>query len=190
MGVTLGVYTIIFFLFSLYDPDRTFRAIDEFYLISVVCFTAGLVLAGLLYFTELDITRLTLLYFYGFHFLFVVIWRIILRMIIRTNLANGQVVRRVLLIGSGEAAQHALMRLDELTWAGVELIGYLSEESRPTISYGEIPYMGNYKDINQVLSNKDVDDILVALPAESYNKAYQLVSSLFDKQCNHPSWAS
>ena len=184
VGVAFGVYTIIFFLFSLYDPDRVFRAIDEYYLLSIVCFIAGLVLAGILYFTGLDISRITLLYFWGFHFLFVVSWRLIIRLFIRANITNVQVLRRVLLIGGGEAAQRALRRLDELNWAGVELIGYLAEDNTLILTRGTIPYLGHYNDINQILSKETVDDILVALPAESYDKAYRLVSSLFDKHCN------
>jgi exopolysaccharide biosynthesis polyprenyl glycosylphosphotransferase len=178
------LYPLIFALFSIYDPLRTYRAVDEYQILSVTCFVAGLALAGLVYFTARDVSRLTLLYFYGLHFVLVTWWRAAVRLIRRSLNGKGRDLRKVLLIGGGEAARIALKRLDELEWAGVSLVGYLTDgEAIPDVNE-TIPLLGSLTDVATIVPKLRVEDVLVALPAESYSKVNELVTRLLDKPCN------
>lgn len=178
------LYPVIFFLFSLYDPERTYRAVDEYQLLSIVCFVAGLALAGLIFFTARNLSRLTLLYFYGIHFGFVTLWRALIRIIRHTLYEKGQVMRDVLLVGGGESAQRALERLDELAWAGVHLVGYLSDNEPIPATNGCVPMLGHLDQVGEMVQKLGVADVLVALPAESYNRVNEIVTRLLDKPCN------
>jgi exopolysaccharide biosynthesis polyprenyl glycosylphosphotransferase len=171
-------------LFSVYDPNRTYRAVDEYQMLSIVCLVSGLILAGLVYFTVRDISRLTLLYFYLIHLALVVAWRAIVRIIRRGLNINGRDLRNVLLIGGGDIAHRALERLDELAWAGVHLVGYLTDGEPIPSNNGECPRLGSLADVESVMREQDVQDVLIALPAESYTKVNELIIHLIDKPSN------
>ena len=179
------LYPIIFTLFSLYDPERTYHAVVEFQMLSGASFVAALALAGLVYFTARDISRLTLLYFYGGHFVLVILWRAVVRLARRALNDNGQDYRNVLLIGGGEAAQRALQRLDDLAWAGVRLVGYLTDgEPIHGAKEQDVPRLGGLSDVREVVRAQAVQDVMVALPAESYARVNELVERLIDQPCN------
>ncbi len=180
----LAVYPLVFLLLSLYDPERTFRAVDEYQILTVACLFAALALAGLVYFTARDISRLFLVYFYGTHFLLVFSWRALARIVLKRPNGKALDAHRVLLIGGGESARQALERLYELSWAGVELVGYVTDGDTIPLANGAVRYLGSLKDAEWVVNQYHVDDVLLALPAESYKKLQQLVTMLIDKPCN------
>ena len=70
------LYPLVFLVFSLYDPERIFRALDEYQILGGACMMGALALAGTIYFTARDISRLLLVYFFAAHFFFVFFWRI------------------------------------------------------------------------------------------------------------------
>lgn len=178
------LYPLIFLLFSIYDPERTYHAVDEYQLLSIASFIAALAMAGLVYFTVRDVSRLMLLYFYGIHFVLVTSWRALMRIVRRSLNIKGRDLRRVLLIGGGQAAERALERLDELAWAGVQLVGYLTDGEPISSFNGSITLLGSLDKVDHVVQQYSVEDVLVALPAESYQKVNELVSCLIDKPCN------
>jgi exopolysaccharide biosynthesis polyprenyl glycosylphosphotransferase len=178
------LYPLVYLLFSIYDPERTYHAVDEYQILSIASFIAGLTLAGLIYFTARDISRLTMLYFFGIEFILVVTWRGWARILRRGLDGNGRSNRQVLLIGGGDVAKRALERLNELSWAGISLVGYLTDGELIPETNDDLLYMGKLDKVNSVVTEQHVDDVLVALPAESYIQVNQLVSSLIDKPCN------
>jgi exopolysaccharide biosynthesis polyprenyl glycosylphosphotransferase len=178
------LYPMVFLLFSLYDPEKTFRAADEMQIITIASFIAGLALAGLVYFTARDVSRLFLIYFFIIQLFMMIIWRSTARVARRRQNGRGRDARRVLLIGGGEAAKQALDRLYELSWAGVQLVGYLTDGKPIPSNNGKIPLMGGLKDAEKIILKHDVSDVLIALPAESYNKLQHMVTRLIDKPSN------
>ena len=178
------LYPIIFLVFSIYDPERTFRAVDEYQILTIANFIGVLTLAGLVYFTARDISRLTLLYFYAIHFVLVTTWRAVVRIARRIMNTNGHDVRKVLLIGGGESAQRVLSRLDELAWAGVQLVGYLTDGEPIPSDQGDVHLLGSLMDVDQIVQTNQVEDVLVALPAEAYSKVNDLITRLINKSCN------
>src|SRR4030066_1224626 len=45
------IYPVIFIAFSVYDPNRTYRAVDEYQMLSIVCLVSALALPGIVYFS-------------------------------------------------------------------------------------------------------------------------------------------
>lgn len=183
--VIVGIlYPAIFIVFSVYDPNRTYRAVDEYQLLVMVCLVSALVTAGLVYFTVRDVSRLTLLYFYFIHLVYVVLWRAVVRIIRRSMNTKGRDLRNVLLIGGGEISQKALERLDELAWAGVHLVGYLTDGAPIPSTNGGCPKLGSLSEVEKVVREQDVQDVLIALPAESYSTINELIVHLIDTPSN------
>jgi exopolysaccharide biosynthesis polyprenyl glycosylphosphotransferase len=180
----LLLFPVIFLLLSLYDPQRALRFRGEFQQLFWACALAYLALAGLVYFTAREISRLFLLYFFAVHFITVANWRIIWRLVRKAQNEGGRDQRRVLLIGGGEAAHQALDRLHQLAWASVHLVGYLTDgESIPT-GNGSIPHLGTLNNAESIVRKNRIDDVLIALPAENYDKVRHLLPQLMDQPCN------
>src|SRR5690606_18604073 len=97
---------------------------------------------------------------------------------------NGAAPRRVLLIGGGEAARRALERLHDLAWAGVNVLGYLTDGELIPSANGHIPRLGPLQAAERIVATLEVDDVLLALPAESYAEVQKLVGRLMTKSCN------
>lgn len=178
------IYPVIFIAFSVYDPNRTYRAVDEYQMLSIVCLVSALALAGIVYFSVREVSRLTLVYFYAIQLALVVLWRAVVRIIRKSLNIKGRDLRNVLLIGGGEVAHKALERLDELAWAGVHLVGYLTDGEPIPSNNGTCPRLGNLTDVENVMREQDVQDVLIALPAESYSKVNELIIHLIDKPSN------
>lgn len=184
LAVAVITYPLTYLFFSLYDPDRAFTAADEYQRLTIANVLAALALAGFVYFTQRNISRLFLVYFYGFEFALVIGWRITFRNF-TYGTANGKGgSRRVLLIGGGDAAQQALSRLDELSWAGITLVGYLTDEELIPADSESIRHLGHLNQAPGIIEEIDITDVLIALPAESYERVQQLVGELIDKPCS------
>jgi exopolysaccharide biosynthesis polyprenyl glycosylphosphotransferase len=180
----LLIYPLIFLLFSLYDPERTFNPANEYQTLMIASLIADLVLAGLVYFTIREISRLYLVYFYVIQFALVTSWRSVERMVRRSQNEKGRDLRKVLLIGGGEAARYALDRLHELAWAGVYLVGYLTDGEPIPTANGDIHLLGGLQDADRILDSQTIDDVLIALPAEAYHRVQELTTTLINKPCN------
>jgi exopolysaccharide biosynthesis polyprenyl glycosylphosphotransferase len=178
------IYLLIFLLFNLYDPDHTYRLLDEYQLLTGACLVAALALAGIIYFTARDISRLILVYFYIIHFCLTISWRGVARLARISQNGRARDQHRVLLIGGGEPALQLFDRLQKLSWAGVQLVGYLTDGEPIPAANGGFSFLGNLNKIDKVVEEYAVDDILIALPAESYQKIYHLMPHLVDQPCN------
>jgi len=180
----LYIYPLIFLLFSLYDPGRTYKAVDEYQILSIASLLAALTLAGLLFIMAHEKSRLMLLYFYGIHFALVALWRAVVRLVRRRRYSEGQQPRRVLLVGGGEAARRALDRLEELSWAGVQLVGCLANGEPISAHKTDIPLLGTFDNLEQVLQQHAVKDVLLAFPAEDYCTVNEMAARLVTQPCS------
>ncbi len=177
------LYPFIFLVFSLYDPSRAFRDASEVQVLAAASFVSGLALAGLIYFTQRDVSRLLLVYFYVFHFLLVVTWRGFFYLYRKVSGPLEGDLRRVLLVGGGETALRALNRLEDLSWSGVKLVGYITDgDPVPSLKEG-VGCLGKLDDVSAIIDRLSVDDVLIALPSEAYSSVERLVASITDKPC-------
>lgn len=177
-----ALYMALFVLFSVYDPERIYRAVDEYYTLTVASAVAGLALAGLVYFTARDVSRLSVLYFFGCHFVLLMGWRTLAR-VARQGSFRPRTHHRVLLVGSGEPARRALDRLFGFAWAGVDVIGYVREGAEE-IPGAPVPCVGTVAELEPVLDRHDVDDVLLAVPAERQAEFEIIMSRLAARACN------
>ena len=181
---TVLLYLLVFTLFSIHDPKRTYRAVNEFQILVWASTIAALALTGLVYFTARDTSRLFLAYFFGFHLVLVASWRAVERLIRQGKNVKGQDLRKVLLMGGGESAFHSLQQLDDLAWAGVHLVGYLTDRDPIPSINNNINQLGSLGEAEKIIQAYQVDDVLVAMPAESYNSIQQIITKIMDKPCN------
>lgn len=178
------LYPFVFFVFALYDPEHVFRAAEEYQSLFEACFLGGLALAGLVYFSNRDISRLSLLYFFALQFALLVCWRRLFDAVVRRRRRDGKSERRVLLVGSEEPVRYVVEQLGKPSWAGIRLVGYLTDGDPIPFANGALACLGALAQMEKVIEQFQVSEVLLALPAESYAKMQQLVVRLVDKPCN------
>lgn len=178
------VYPVVYFLFGLYDPERTYRSVDEFQTFTVASIFAGLSLAGLIHFVMPTLSRLFLVYFYVVQFVMMCSWMLIYRILLRNRRRTDALTHRIVLVGGGMAARQVLERLHAFNTPDLKIVGYLTDGNPIPEANGTIPKLGGLNDVASVVAKHQVDDVLLAMPAESYSDMQKLMEVLASKPCN------
>ena len=99
-GLAALIWAVIFMVLSLYNPNRVFRAVDEFPLVILATTLAAFSLAGFLYLTYRDVPRYLFVYFFLTDLALLISYRAVLRAFFRLRRSHHQGMTRVLIIGA------------------------------------------------------------------------------------------
>lgn len=174
--VALGLWILMSFTTSLYDPKRVYKATEEF---QVLTFTIGLfalLSAGVLYFTFRDTSRVLMLYAYALIWVFLILWRVLSRTIFRTQrkIFKNQ-DSRVIILGAGQLGQHVADMIQQNSDMALRFCGYLddacTDEMKPQM-------LGTLSEVGAVVMTESIDDVILALPPSQQMRVNAIVSSL------------
>lgn len=85
---------------------------------------------------------------------------LIVRLVLQAWRSIGRNTRYILILGSGQAAHSYLDKIKKSPQLGYKVVGYLAPERNSL----EIPYLGDYSNLQAVLSMKIVDVTVVTAP--------------------------
>jgi lipopolysaccharide/colanic/teichoic acid biosynthesis glycosyltransferase len=85
----LTIYPALLLLLSFYDPRRTYRAVDEYQILTVSSILSGVALGFVILFIERDLSRLLLVYFFVIEFVLMFSLQVILRLVRRKSGGDG-----------------------------------------------------------------------------------------------------
>ncbi len=186
LQLTIGLLWITTLLIlDVYTPRRIVRWVDEFQRIAMAHTVAALSLAGLLYLANVQLLRLTYIYFYLLTFLFLVLYRSILRAWHRLRHDTSGSVARILVVGSGQIGQEIIGEFARQEWPGVELVGFVDDAPHGRAQglsrqIQQIPALGNLVQTAEIVRKKRVDEVLIALPAAAHERVVNLITTLQD----------
>lgn len=182
--LTIPLLWAITFLFaSIYDPKNLYKAVDEFQRVTLGTGLAALLFAGLLFLAEQPFSRGIFIAFVLIDLIFLLSWRVASRLLFRLRrLAAAE--QRVLIVGAGEVGQRVGEMIQENHWMGLNLQGYLDNESAIKPINAELPILGQVGDIRHVVESKAIDDVVIALPQKAYGLINELTVSLHDAPVN------
>lgn len=195
LQVPLQIYTFaaIFWSGSLiiskaYQPQKILRAVDEFQRVLFASAQATLFLAGYLYMTYRELSRLQFIYFYLSTTLLILLYRGLLRIYYRLHRRNFSQVgdnNRVLILGAGDlGCKVAEIILQRSRW-GLDLVGFLDDDPEkqnwnPDCAEGKI-VLGKVDNLLTIVQEQQVNEVYIALPARSYPKIKNIVSDIQDQ---------
>jgi len=165
--VTL-IWAVVFQLFSVYDPKRTLRLVDELQQLVPAIFMSTLVFAGALYFSFRDISRLQVIYFFGIDLALLLGLRVLLRLAFHLQGGCRYNARRVLVVGAGKVGQEVAAMIRQYAWAGLELVGYLDDN--PCKRDNGLPVLGVLEDAPRLVREMEIDEVVVALPLRDHER--------------------
>lgn len=178
-ALAFAIWAVVFLLLSVYDDRKNLRAVDEFQRLVVAIGFSVLVLAGALYLTYREVSRLLFGYFALLDVAMLLGFRILLRLAIRLAGERRHGEERVLIIGAGKVGQEVAERVRRRGWAGLELVGYLDDDpAKQGQVFQDAPVLGTLAQAKQVVQEKGVHQVVVALPLRAHQELARLVLEL------------
>jgi FlaA1/EpsC-like NDP-sugar epimerase len=175
LGVSLVVKPVVYYLFGLYRRLWAYASTNELKLISaavtvasaavsmIIAILYSLRLMPLLVRSELVIDwLLSLVLIGGFRFA--------LRVIAESQTVNEKdkrtKVHNVLVIGAGDAGALVVREMQKNRWLNLHPVGYLDDDlSKQRHQIYGVPVVGKLGDLNRVLTNRRVDEVIIAIPS-------------------------
>ncbi len=177
--LVLAIWLSVFLLLSVYDPKRNVRFADELRSVFVAVLVGTLVFAGALYFSYRDVPRLLFLYFFCIDLALLLGWRALLRGIFRLAGRSGRGRRRVLIAGAGQVGRNVAANLQQQEWTDVEVIGFLDDDpTKQGKRLDGVAVLGPLQDAPDVIEQKEVQEVVFALPLGAHRELANLVVEL------------
>lgn len=178
-----AVWTVVLVLSSVYDPKRNYRVVDELQTLTISIGFAALVSMGILYVGYRNVSRWLFVTFVLLDVIFLISWRLTIRSLFRifTSIPDE---RRVLIVGAGQVGNRVVDMIREYSSAGIQLVGFVSSKQEAVNAESELPLLGRTKDVKRIIREKQVDDVVIALPHQANKELGKLVWELHDIPVN------
>ncbi len=186
LSMTIFIWAIWAFVFrrmGLYKPMRGVRRARELWMLINANSLAVLLLIAMTYlFREKSVpfSRLVFVYFGILALIFTVLERTLLRSVLREVRRRGYNLRYLLLVGVGKVSEDIASRIRMQRELGIQLAGCVSKDSTQTRGPGNLPVIGHYEDLKQIVATMDIDQVVVALPLEESHYLPGIVDELSD----------
>lgn len=90
-------------------------------------------------------------------------------------------MRRVLIIGAGELGERVAKKINDSSWTGLEISGFVDDSIDIGTSVQGAKVVGKIRDINEIANELNIDQVFIALPVQSYKKMIHVINSLDDE---------
>ena len=163
-----------------YRPRAVLRWFQEAGRVVLGAATGSMILAGILYFTVREISRLQFLYFACAALGLILTARAGLRLYYRAIGRSRPGWRnRVLIVGAGELGQRAAaIVVDHSRW-GYSLAGFLDDDPAKTgQTFVAHSVLSSVDSVSEIASSGKVDEVWICLPGRSYERIHWVVTQL------------
>lgn len=182
MALWMGYVALLFFLSRLYHLGRATSRLDEisraaaaFSLAAVFTVaTASMAFKDTLF--AFDYPRAMILYAWGLGIVGVGIGRLVVRGLWGRLRARGWDRSRMLIVGTGEAAEMVIRRIQAAPWFGYEVIGVVAPRSNGITHVAGVPVIGMAEDLPDLIYARDIDEVLIAIPEASHEEVLRLIA--------------
>lgn len=168
-------WVCIFLLHSVYDGRRNLHIYNEITSISIASSIAAVSLAGMLYLSFREVSRILFLVFVVNAYTFLLSWRLIARLLFRLKTVPIQ-TRNVLIVGAGPVGQELDEKIKLHPYLGLNVVGFLDDDTEKLKPNPGI--LGPISHARRVVHQQKVDDVVIALPRRAYRQVNQLVAEL------------
>ena len=166
--------------FNLYRPRRIEYFPKEFLEIAkTLTFTFFILISVIYLFRRFEFSRLAFVYSWGISIFGLTLARFLARKTLKTLRKRGYNKRFALIAGTGELAQKILERIETSSALGIQVVGFLTSRR---VDVGkkikDVPIVGAYEDLEEILEKDKVDIFFGALPIHEYPKLEALLRKL------------
>ena len=172
-----AIWSFLLYVFRVYDPRRMFTVVDELRVLVPAISVAFLFLFAYLFVGKVEyLSRVLFAYFYILNLIFLVNLRWVLRYALRSNFGIG-LARPLIIAGAGPVGQKVAGLLQNRPWTGYHIVGYVDDDAEKIGTEVEgIPVLGGCDDLEGIVGGGDIAEVIVALPARSYERIREIVA--------------
>jgi exopolysaccharide biosynthesis polyprenyl glycosylphosphotransferase len=183
LSILVGVALIWgFFLrfFGAYDPRRLSSFVDEGKAVLLTILVGMLALSSLFYLLNIEFrSRILFTYFVVIDLALLINYRLAVRYVVRSMVASGYNVRRVLLVGTTKIGRELAYIIRTQPWSGLSVLGFVDDNPELLgTQVDEWTVMGATCHLPNLIAEHEVDDIIVALPSKEHEKTAEIVLNL------------
>lgn len=171
------VWGIALLLSPLY-LTRDQRAVDEAQSLFITITLATLALAGLLFFTSHQVSRLQILTFYVLDLAFLIGFRLLVRLSLRLMGKPRYGRRKVLIVGAGPVGCDTVRMIEQHRWTGLEVVGFLDDDLPPGMEVEGHPVLGRVEEMARVVKAEGIEEVVVALSVQAYDCFFRLLDGM------------
>ena len=169
-------WMVINLVMGLYDEQNNQRFVDEFTRLVETTLLATSALAGLLFLSYREISRFLFLFFMLIAFLMMLVWRLVIRIIRKSQSRKFPKKHQVLIIGAGTIGRQIEAAIQKNPHNHIHLIGFLDDEPQENGPNPDI--LGKVDALEAVMLTNPMDDIVIALPPNSYGLTASIIEKL------------
>jgi len=175
--VILLLWPSVFYFQGLYQKRRIRSQTDESVrVILAVALATILLTAGLTFYRDISFSRLFLAIFAGVDALFIVISRLGIRRMLGRIRRSGGNLQQLLVVGAGDLGRQVVERLQQNLELGFAVVGFLDDDpGKQQRKVHGAQVLGTTADLEQVVEDRQVDQVVIALPLSAHQKTVQLI---------------
>ena len=176
----LFIWGFVFKTFGLYRPKRISPYLNEIFDIVKACTFSVLILISItFFFRQYEYSRLVFLVFWIMTIISLSLERVLFREVLRYMRRKGHNLRYAIIVGTGSLANDIFNRIELHPELGLKIKGFLSQDKSAVGSViNGIPVIGTYKDIGKIIIDKDIDQVITALPIEQHALTVELLKDI------------
>lgn len=166
----------ILLLLSVYDGRRNLYFADEIATLTLGGMLAAVSLAGTLYLSFRDVSRVLFLTFVVLAFVGQLVWRIGARIVFRRRRGRDSQIRRVLIVGAGPVGRELQDQINRHPDLGLRVEGLLDDDPGKRRTSRDI--LGTLVEAREIVDARQIDDVVIALPRRAYERVNRTVADL------------
>ncbi len=170
MTVHVSIIIVMYYFARLYHQRRMFSRFDQIRTIVVVVTFGALLTNGVQEFLfagsifEVDYPRSMFFYIWIFSCLLSVTGREAHRMIELRLRARGIIRDNLLVVGSGRIVHDIIGKIQNRPDLGYTIVGMVTGDEHPRGRVQNVPIIGNYGQLPQIIDDYQVQQVIIALP--------------------------
>jgi len=163
-------------LFSVYDGRKNLRPVDEFSSLTLASILASVALAGTLYLSFRQVSRLLFVFFIVLAYLLMLSWRGFARAIFRMMKFRPERQRQVLIAGAGPVGRELQRQIQLNPQLRLKVLGFVDDNPEKHTAHEEI--LGKLANTVMIVEDNDIDDVVIALPQSAHKQINHLIINL------------
>lgn len=172
------VWVLMLLLFSVYDGRRNFRIVDELASLTGAATLATVALAGFMYLSYREYSRVLFLTFALISFMLLAGVRVVYRLLFRLRAAErGAAERQVIILGAGPVGRRIAEQIGKQAGNGLELVGFLDDDP---LKLKMADVLGKIDQAVEIVRKRGINEVIIALPSRVWSRISVLVSELHE----------
>jgi exopolysaccharide biosynthesis polyprenyl glycosylphosphotransferase len=177
--VILIIWSVLLFTYHSYHSHRTVTLIKEALTVFRVVIVGNVILATLAYLLPLrQLSRAWFILFVVLSAIFLLLEKIVLRMIARYVRAKGLNYRTILIVGTGRRALEVARKITGHKYWGYKILGFVSDGHRLPNGWGRYRVYGFVPDLKTLLEQSEfpepIDEIVFAVTRKKLDEMKQI----------------